>query len=138
LTLDEYIYGIAQLVHERGLVFQEVEPAWIRADGQQARIIGSIKISERTYLDISERVRREARRRVTRVRYSYYIVIDGEEFAGFDYDPDHPEPVHHRHTRGHAKAISDKERTLEEIIEMAWKVAEDEDFYAGGELDVDG
>ncbi len=136
VTLSDYIYGIAQLVHEYGLHYEDRQAAWLRGDGRAARIDGHVQVSNRLWLEIAERIELDHRGRPYRRTYSYYLVLDGEEFCGFDFDPDHPDPLH-RHTRGHGRSIPDQERSLSEVLEMAWKVAEDEDFYAASELDVD-
>jgi hypothetical protein len=129
LTLDEYFADIYELLHRNGLAFEDDVVAWIRDDGRLGRLDGSIKLTERTYLDVRERIGIDDRGHPERLKYSYYIVLDGAEFDGFDHSPDHPIATH-RHDRAH-NTYEDRFRTLEEVIHNAWEVSSDEDYFSG-------
>jgi hypothetical protein len=130
LTLDEYFADIHELLDKYGVAFEQGVVVWIRNDGKVGRVDGSVKFSDRTYLEVRERVQIDERGRPDRIKYSYYIVLDGAEFDGFDHAPDHPIATHRHDWRDHEKRYADRLRTLEEVIQITWTVASDEDYYA--------
>jgi hypothetical protein len=76
---------------------------------------------ERTYLQMHEEVVVRGSG-ITRPRYAYFLVIDGEEIGGYERHASHSPPVHRHcsgtvpHERSPSRAISFKEAARE-----AWK-----------------
>lgn len=73
--------------------------------GQRGIFFGRLVLTERAFLNVLEVVRIHGTG-VRRERYSYYLVIDGEEIWGYDRDPDHDPPLHRHEGRAHALSIA--------------------------------
>lgn len=96
------------------------------SDGQRGRVWGRIGLSERTFLQVSERVVvRESG--VHREEYGYFLIIDGAEIWGYERDLTHDPPVH-RHDRHHRRESCDPV-SFKQALEMAWDAASDEDSW---------
>ncbi|WP_037411510.1 toxin-antitoxin system TumE family protein [Candidatus Solirubrobacter pratensis] len=130
MTLDQYFDNIDKLLSANGLMF-EPGAIMLRLDDptkQRGRVAGRVVFSDRTFLDISEVVEIGDDGSPERVRYCYYVILDGVEFVGYDHSPDHPVPTH-VHDREH-KSYPARRRKLAEVIEIAWNVSSDENYWA--------
>lgn len=96
------------------------------SDGQRGRVWGRIGLTERTFLQVSERVEVEGSG-IHRTEYAYYLIIDGAEVWGYERDPTHKVDVH-RHDRDHNSYPCEPVSFLE-ILEKAWGTASDEDSW---------
>jgi hypothetical protein len=99
------------------------------SEGQRGRVWGRIGFTERTFLQVSERVRVEASG-VHRVDYAYYLIVDGEEVWGYERDPTH-DPAVHRHDRDHNRYPCDP-ISFKAALEKGWQTASDEDSWEPG------
>jgi hypothetical protein len=129
LTLDEYFAEILRVVDNYGLDFDAgSEMVKLRGHEARGRIRGRITLTERTSLHVSEQVEIRDGEAV-RLSYAYYLVMDEIDVWGHDNDPGHNRAVH-RHDRRHERRYPDVERTLGEMLEKGWTMAQDEDFWA--------
>jgi hypothetical protein len=95
---------------------------------QRGRVWGRILLTDRTFLEISERV--EVRgNHVERTEYAYYLIIDGAEVWGYELDPSHADLPVHRHDRSHARFPAEIV-SFKRALEMAWETAAEEDSWS--------
>lgn len=98
--------------------FPEMCGAAADSNGKHGIFFGRFTLTERASLHVFESlvVRGNA---VRRERYSYYLIIDGNEIWGYDRDPGHSPSTHRHegaaHTRFPSAAISFKE-----VANKAW------------------
>jgi hypothetical protein len=130
LTVGEYFDHVRRLVAANSLVFEPgFEMVELRgSNGRDGRIRGRLGFTERTFLQVMERIQIRDGAPV-RLEYAYYLILDGQEIWAHDNDPSKPMPLH-QHDRDHNR-LPDHERTLQEVIAKAWETASDEDFWAG-------
>jgi hypothetical protein len=130
VTLDDYFDTVQRLLRTNGLAFEDgaIMLALAHPQKVRGRIEGRIVFSERTFMEIRELVEIGVDGSVERLSYAYYVILDGAEFVGYDHAPDHPIPTH-VHDRDHSR-YPDRTRSLKEVIEIAWDVSSDEDYYA--------
>jgi Family of unknown function (DUF6516) len=90
-----------------------------RRDGQGGLIDAILHLDENAFIHVFERVEL-VDGRPHRLRYSYYLIVDGAERRGYDRDPTH-EPAEHRHGEGHEmepwEAVS-----FDEVAEEFWDI----------------
>jgi hypothetical protein len=130
VRLDDYFDGIERLLAANRLAFEEgaIMLALDHPGKTRGRVEGRVVFSERTFLEVRELVEIRADGSPERLEYAYYLILDGEEFVGYDHAPDHPIPTH-VHDREHA-SYPDRLRSLKEVVEIAWDVSDDEDYWA--------
>jgi hypothetical protein len=95
--------------------------AFVATGDNRGFVDGPFPLDEGAYVSVFERVRIVDRRYARRLRYSYYLIIDGVgEKRGYELDPTHS-PALHRHLEDHSKeswpAVS-----LREAVEDFWDV----------------
>lgn len=94
-----------------------------RRGGQWGLVSGPIPLEEDAYVSVVERVELQDGRPV-RLRYSYYLIVEGRgEVRGYERDPSHG-PEFHRHYEDHRKEPCD-EVSLGQAIEEFWDVLTD-------------
>lgn len=71
------------------------------------------------HLRIYERAVAAGRNKVEVVKYTYYLVVDGDEYRAWERDPTHDPPVH-GHIGSDHKWIPAPEVTVAEALELAW------------------
>jgi hypothetical protein len=127
VTLDDYFDRVVRLVENQSLTFEDGFEMLERigSNGTAGRIRGRLVFSDRTFLSVSEQLEMVDGEPVRRT-YAYYCVLDGIDVWAHDNDPSHGI---HAHNRSHDR-LPDEERSLKEIIEKAWVVASDEDYWA--------
>src|SRR4051812_38288808 len=91
--------------------------------GKRGRIWGRILLTDRTFLQVSERVEVSGGS-ARRTEYAYFLVIDGAEVWGYERDPTH-DPAVHKHDRTHARAPCEPV-SFKRALEMAWESASEE------------
>jgi uncharacterized protein DUF6516 len=130
LTIHDYFDRVHRVVADNSLQFEEGFEMLERTGsrGLAGRVRGRLVFTERTFLDVMERVEIRGGEPVP-LSYAYYLILDGEELWAHENDPTHPMPVH-RHDSQHRRH-PDEERTLSEVIAKAWDTVSDEDFWAG-------
>lgn len=72
------------------------------SDGKRGIFFGRLSLSERAFLNVLEVVRVHGTG-IRRERYSYYLVIGGEEIWGYDREPDHDPPTHKHQGASHTR-----------------------------------
>jgi hypothetical protein len=95
------------------------------SDGLRGRMFTRLGLSDRSFLQVNERVVIENGIK-HRVSYAYYLVCDGAEVWGYERDPTH-NVVEHRHDANHdrfaCEAIS-----FREAAERAWSTFHDAEY----------
>jgi hypothetical protein len=95
------------------------------SDGQRGRLIGRAWLNDEAFIEIHEVVRVRDKS-VTRVKYAYYLCINGEEVGGYERDPTH-DPSEHKH------CSEDVEHETTSAPAVSFKQAMDEawDYISG-------
>jgi hypothetical protein len=101
--------------------FHTFSAAATDADGKRGIIWGRLTLTERSYVDMSELVVVRGSG-ITRLRYSYYLIIDDEEVWGCDRDPEH-DPATHRHEGVMHKRFPCSSISFKEMAQKAWASA---------------
>ncbi len=109
--------------------FAEMCSALDGSEGQGGIFFGRLILSERAFLNVFELVRVHGTG-VHRVRYSYYLIIDGTEVWGYDRDPDHDPPLHRHQGTAHTRYPC-RRMTFREVAEQAWETASAEEGLQG-------
>lgn len=112
----------ASLAVDDGFLFAEENGS----GGQRGRLWGRIIISERAFLQVSERVV-VVGSGIHRDEYAYYFVRDGSELWGYERDPTHDEPEH-RHDRDHRRFACEP-ISFKEALEKAWETESQEESW---------
>jgi hypothetical protein len=90
------------------------------SNDQRGMILGVLHLSERARVHVHEIVLADPHR-IRRLRYSYFLVVDGHgEILGYERDPTH-EPAEHRHLSDHTNEAWPRV-TFREAIEDFWNV----------------
>lgn len=87
--------------------------------GQRGMFFGRLSLSERAFLSAFELIKVRGTG-IHRVRYSYYLIIDGLEAWGYDRDPDHTPSLHRHQGPGHTRHPC-RRVTFPEVANMAWQ-----------------
>ena len=124
----EYFERKKREVEEFGLTLEDdfLFAAEEASGDQRGRVFGRVRVTDRTFLAVNERVE-VAASTVHRTEYAYYLVIDGAEVWGYERDPTH-DPAVHRHDRHHERFPADP-ISFKRALEMAWETAADEDSW---------
>jgi hypothetical protein len=70
---------------------------------RSGRIDGVLYLDQGAYVAVLERVHLTDDGRPHRIRYAYFLIVDGVgEIVGYERDPTH-DPAEHRHLPGHAR-----------------------------------
>jgi Family of unknown function (DUF6516) len=89
------------------------------SNGQRGIFFGRLVLSERAFLSVYEIVQVTGTG-IHRERYSYYLIIDGLEYWGYDRDPGHEPPIH-RHTGTSHRRHPCRRMTFAEVAQQAWE-----------------
>ena len=89
--------------------------------GARGIFYGRLILSERAYLSVFE-VLGTRGSTIHRERYSYYLVIDGNEIWGYDLDPEH-NPATHRHEGTSHKRFPASSITFKAMVKLAWQTS---------------
>jgi hypothetical protein len=109
-------------VDDGDLLFMALEAS----DGQRGRVWGRIGFTERTFLQVSERVV-VVGSGIHREEYAYYLIIDGAEVWAYERDPSHEIAVH-KHDREH-KSEACEPVSFQRVLDLAWETVSDEDSW---------
>jgi hypothetical protein len=96
------------------------------SNGQRGRVWGRIGFTQRTFLQVSERVV-VVESGIHREEYAYYLIIDGAEVWAYERDPSHEVAVH-KHDRDH-KSEACEAISFQRVLELAWDTVSDEDSW---------
>ena len=82
-------------------------------------MFGNLGLTERAFLRISEVVVVQ-NSHVHREEYAYYLIVDGEEFWGYERDLSHDPAVHRHVGPGHDRHPAERV-TFQEVVDLAWE-----------------
>lgn len=86
----------------------------------------ALGLTERAYLSVSELVEVQSDY-VHRLEYAYYLIIDGQEYRAWDFDPIHG---YHGHSIGHERIEADR-IPFKAAAEAAWEIVSQEEDLTG-------
>ena len=90
---------------------------------QRGRLIGEVDLTDTAYVQFHEIVHVEGTG-ITRERYAYFLVVDGQEIGGFERDPMHLDESVHMHCailHGHDVRFPAETVSFKAAITMAWE-----------------
>ena len=102
------------------------------SDDKRGLMILRLDLSPRAFLAVKEEVVVREGGYIHRESYAYFLVIDGQEYAGWERDPSH-DPAEHGHGPGHERVDTGRV-TFKQAVELSWEILSKEEELTGGDL----
>ena len=119
--MDIYLYGQQRRreCDELSLDRSDITAADEEGNDQRGRLLGAAYLDEHAALHVHEVVVIEDGT-PHRIKYAYYLAVDGEEIGGYEREPNH-DPAEHLHCGEHIpRGVAHPTVSFKEAAESAW------------------